>query len=183
MVHIVGKEKFRHVRLLSRAQSFERYFGTESQDRPLYFQSILLLARQLSPIFLRVVKRTLKAFKTRLALSTRLRFVHQRVELLLLPPVGVVASLDQLAAFLIRCDERAGLPSLAQADLVGEQGRPAPEILIVVSVETLGLVVLVVERTPLCLEILDVEVECLRGRCLALRRYQSVHQANFDVFH
>ena len=72
------------------------------------------------------------------------------------------ACLQLFAAFFIRSDEGAALPVLADFHLVVEEVRSPAEVLEVVSVDTLGLVVLVVKGTPLSFEVEHEEIVVLR---------------------
>lgn len=120
---------------------------------------------------------TLKAFEA-LLLVARLRLVDQGMELLLFPAVAKSAGLESLAPFSVAGDERATLPVFAKFDFVVKEIRSAAEVLEVVGVDALGLVVLVVERTPLCLEVEHVKVEVN-----LVWHDHLVQQANFYVLH
>ena len=101
---------------------------------------------------------TLKAFEAFLLLTWH-RLICQGMELLLLPAMTVLALVEPLAALLIAGDKGATLPVLTEFNLVVKQVRSPPEVLEIVCVDTLGLVMLMVEGTPLCLEVEHVEVE------------------------
>lgn len=106
-----------------------------------------------------------------------LRFVHERVELLLLPAVAELALLESLAAFFVARDESARLPVLTELRFVPEEVWFTPEVLEVMCVNALCLVMLVVEGTPLGLEEEHVELVVL------VARQQMVDQSHFDVLH
>lgn len=67
-----------------------------------------------------MVEGTFEAFEALLLLAG-LSFVHQRVELLLLPPVAERTPLQSLAALLVACDEGAALPVLTELGRVREK--------------------------------------------------------------
>ena len=109
---------------------------------------------------------TLEALVT---LLTRLGLVYEWMEELLFPAMAHLAVLEAFAALFVTSDEGAALPILTQIYLVGEQVRAAPEVLEVVGVHALRLVVLLVEGTPLGLEIEHVEVKVRLGGDAELR--------------
>jgi hypothetical protein len=84
------------------------------------------------------------------------------VVFLLLPAVTLGTGGLEWTAFFIAPNEGLWLPAFAGlVDVVVEIGGFSAEVLPVVSVVTLGLVVLFVERTPLCLEEEHIEIEVL----------------------
>lgn len=99
-----------------------------------------------------------EAFET-LLLVTGLCFVDQGVELLLFPAMAEPASLQALAPFRVAGDKGAALPVFAKLHLVVKEIGSAAKVLKIVRIDTLGLVVLVVEGAPLSLEVEHVEVE------------------------
>ena len=71
----------------------------------------------------------------------------------------VLALLQSLAALCIASDESATLPIFAKSDLVSKEVRSASKVLKVVSVDTLRLVVVLIERAPFSFEVKHEEVE------------------------
>ena len=65
------------------------------------------------------------------------------------------------APLFITSDEGATLPFIADVSLIPEQIWFTPVILEVMRINALGLIMVVVLGTPLCLEIEDVEFEIL----------------------
>ena len=99
----------------------------------------------------------------RLLLLTRLSFIEDRMILLLFPSVAALAACLILAAFMIFGNESTGFPILADflARII-EDIRLSSKILPIVSIYALCLIMLLVERAPLCLEIEHIEVSILR---------------------
>ena len=80
--------------------------------------------------------------------------IIERVVLLLLPTMRSETSGLQNAPFFVLTNEGARLPILTKfMSIVVKDVRLSSEVLPVVSVVALSLIVLLVERTPLCLEI------------------------------
>jgi hypothetical protein len=101
------------------------------------------------------------------------RFVHERVEELLLPAVIAGTGGLHWAALLVLADEIAGLPLFADLKrAVGEEVGFAAEVLPVMRVDALGFVVLCVEGTPFGFEVKYVELLIAR---------HLVHERRFDV--
>lgn len=88
--------------------------------------------------------------------------VERRMVLLFLPSMATFAARLLRTPFMILCNESARLPILA--DLVStivENIRFPSKVLPVVSIHALRFVVLLIEGTPLCLEVEHVEVGIL----------------------
>lgn len=104
---------------------------------------------------------------------TKHGFVNERMEELFFPAMIASAGGLHWTSFFILTNEVASLPLLANfKGTVGEQVRFPSEILPVMSVDTLRLVVLSVERTPLSFEVKNVELHVAR---------HLVYQRSFDV--
>jgi hypothetical protein len=123
-----------------------------------------------------VIERALKPFKT-FGLLAWPDLVHQRVELLFLPSMAVATALESLATFVVGRNESPALPVLTDLDFITEQIRSSSEVLEIMRVDALGLVVLVVKRTPFCLEEKHVKVEVVGFEA----GYQMMNQSNFNV--
>lgn len=94
-----------------------------------------------------------------LLVFTLLCLVVVRVILLFLPTVTLLTCCLKLTAFLVLANEGSSLPVLAKLlRVIVKKVWLPPEILPIVSVVTLGLVVIINERAPFSLEIEHVEV-------------------------
>ena len=93
-----------------------------------------------------------------LRFGARLSFVEEWMVLLLFPPVAIGATSLQRAPLVILSDESTRLPVGAGFSRIVENVRLSSEVLPIVRVDTLGLVVLLIEGTPLSLEVEHPEV-------------------------
>ena len=106
----------------------------------------------------------IRTLKTCIALFfiTGSGLVEQRMILLLFPAVTLRTGGLEWATFFVAANEGFWFPTFAGlVDVVVKIGGLSAEILPVVSVVTLGLVVLFVEWTPLCLKEEHIEIEVL----------------------
>ena len=71
----------------------------------------------------------------------------------------ILAALQFEAALLVASDERTWLPVLTELNIVFKKVGSPSEVLVVVSIKALSLVVVMIEGTPLRLEIRDEELE------------------------
>lgn len=83
------------------------------------------------------------------------------MKLLLFPAVTELATLESLATLLVARNEGATLPVLTQLSVISEQVWLTPVVLEVMRIDTLGFIMIMVERAPLSLEEEYVEVEVL----------------------
>ena len=109
-----------------------------------------------------------------LCILTRVDFVDEGMVNLFLPAMAVSAKGLHCAPFVVISDESSYFPALAQSSaIVVKQMWLAAKILPVVSVDAVCFVmILVLEWTPLCLEVKHVEL----GVLLVL-----VNQPSFDI--
>jgi len=88
-----------------------------------------------------------------------LQLIVKWVVIVFLPPVTILTRSLKHATFFVLANESACLPICTQHQcIIIEQIGLSPEVLPVVSVVTLGLIVLLVERAPLSLEVEHIEV-------------------------
>ena len=96
-------------------------------------------------------------------LLTLVDFIVKRMVLLFFPSVTLAAKALQWAALFVATYKCSALPMLAQiVRVIVEKMRLPPKILPVVSIHTLRLIVVTVERTPLRLKVIHVEVGVTR---------------------
>ena len=123
-------------------------------------------------------------------LLARINFVIARMILLLFPPVTVSASVLILTAVWVAPDEVFNFPILAKLFLIIVHLWFSPQVLPVVSVDTIFLVMVLTPWTPCRLKVKDVKVWILwlhqvkQIDCyLLLRVRKSTHLAIFTIFH
>ena len=90
----------------------------------------------------------------------------------------MLALLESFATLFVACDESSRLPIKTELNFVFEEVGPTTKVLIVVGIDALSFIMVVVERTPLGLEVKHEEVEVI-----LLRWKKEMKQADFDVFH
>jgi hypothetical protein len=113
-----------------------------------------------SLVFDAVVERTLVTFEA-FRFFARLCLIHHWMKLLFFPAVTVSAFVEPLTAFLITSYKCATLPILAKLSVISEKIRLSSEILEVMRIDALGLIMIMIIRTPFSFEEKDVKVVVL----------------------
>jgi len=99
-------------------------------------------------------------FETFLAIliTAWLRFIHQRVIFLFFPALTMWTAAHSLATLVVFCNESARRPRCTYLSVVNKKVGFSPEILPVMSINTLGFIVVFVVGAPLCLKVEHVKV-------------------------
>jgi len=82
---------------------------------------------------------------------------------------------------MVASDEGARLPVLAELNIVLKKVGSPPEVLVVVSIKTLSLVVVMIEGTPLRLEVGDEELEVGLAAKFGFLGLDQVQESNFYI--
>ena len=82
---------------------------------------------------------------------------------------------------MVARDEGARLPVLAELNIVLKKVGSPPEVLVVVSIKTLSLIVVMIEGTPLRLEVGDEELEVGLAAKFGFLGLDQVQESNFYI--
>ena len=82
---------------------------------------------------------------------------------------------------MVASDEGARLPVLAELNIVLKKVGSPPEVLVVVSIKTLSLIVVMIEGTPLRLEVGDEELEVGLAAKFGFLGLDQVQESNFYI--